>query len=85
MSVQSIKVMVPPPVARPRGVDWAPALLAGLSRMGRAVWQEIEAIGQARANGELERLARQHSHNPQVAQLLRAAIRRDAGALRRTP
>ena len=78
MSVQSIKAMVPPPVARPRGVDWAPDLRAGLSRFGRAVWQGLEAIGQARANGELERLARQYAHDPQVTQLLRSAMRRDS-------
>lgn len=76
MSVQSIKVMVPPPAARPR--DWAPALLAGLARIGRAVWQGLEAAGQARANSELERLAQQHAHNPQLAQSLRDAMRRDS-------
>lgn len=75
MSVQSAKFLVPPRAALPRSADWAPVLLARLTRTGRAVWRELEAIGQARANRELQRMAQQYAHDPQVAQALLNAIR----------
>ena len=75
MSVQSTRFLVPPPVAQPRGAVWAPALLDWLARTGRAVWRALEAIGRARADGELQRLARLYAHRPVLAQALRDAMR----------
>lgn len=82
MSVQSVKISFPSPMARPRSADRSPVLRAWLARIGRSVWQGFEAIGQARANSELERLARQHAHSPELAQSFRDAMRRDASAPR---
>jgi len=84
MSVQSVKINFPSPMARPRSADWAPVLRAWLVRIGCSVWQGFEATGQARANSELERLARQHAHNPELVQSFRDAMRRDASAPRET-
>ena len=84
MSVQSVKFNFPSSMARARGADWAPVLLGWLARTGRSVWPGVEAIGQARANGELARLARQYSHNPELAQAFRNAMRPEARAPRGT-
>ena len=75
MSVQSAKFFATPSAAQPRGAVQAPVLLVWLSRAGRRVWRELEAMGQARANGELRRMAQQYAHDPQVAQALLDAIR----------
>ena len=77
MSVQSARFLVPPLVAEPRGAVWAPAVLAWLARTGRALWRALEAIGQARANGELQRMARLYAHRPEFAAALRNAQRTD--------
>ena len=82
MSVQSVKINFPSPMARPQSADWAPVLRAWLLRIGRSALQGFEATGQARANSELERLARQHAHSPELAQSFRDAMRRDASAPR---
>lgn len=77
MSMPFTQLLVSPPVARPRGAVWAPAVLASLSRTGRAVWRVLEEVGQARANSELQRLARLHAHRPEFAAALRGAMRPD--------
>jgi len=74
MSIQSAKFLVPP-TAQPRGAVWAPVLLARLTRTGRAMWRELEAIGQARANRELQRMAQQYAHDPEVSRALLNAMR----------
>lgn len=83
MSIQSTKLLVPPRAAQPQGAVWAPALLAGLTRTGRAVWRELEAIGQARANRELQRMAQQYAYDPVISQALANAMR-NADEFRRT-
>jgi len=75
MSIQSVKFFATPSAAQPRGTVWAPDLMARLTRTGRAVWREVEAIGQARANRELQRMAQLHAHNPELAQALLNATR----------
>jgi hypothetical protein len=77
MSTSFTQRLVSPPVAQPRGAVRAPALLASLARIGRAVWRELEVVGQARANSELQRLARLHAHRPEFAAALRGATRPD--------
>jgi len=52
-------------------------VLAWLARTGRALWRALEAIGQARANGELQRMARLYAHRPEFAAALRNAQRTD--------
>jgi len=70
MTGQIVKVLVPPPVAIPRGAEWAASLVCGLARLGRSLWRELEKVGQARAERELQRLARQ----PEFARMLRDAM-----------
>jgi hypothetical protein len=78
MSIQYANVLVPPPVTIPRGAVWAPALVNWLVRAGRAAWREMEAAGQARANGALQQLAVRYAHQPELAQSLRDAMHRSA-------
>jgi len=78
MSVQSAKFLVPPPMTQPRGAVWAPAVLDWLARTGRAWLRALEEVGQARANSELQRLARLHAHRPEFAAALRDAMRTDS-------
>ena len=75
MSVQSAKFFATPSAAQPRSAVRSPVVLVWLTRAGRWVWRELEAMGQARANGELRRMAQQYAHDPQVAQALLDAIR----------
>ncbi|MDZ7591521.1 MAG: hypothetical protein U5L05_12785 [Rubrivivax sp.] len=76
MSAQSAKISVPSPAVHPQAPAWAPVLLARLARIGRAAWRELEVIGQARANRELQRMAQLHAHDPELAQALLDARRR---------
>lgn len=78
MSVQSAKFLVPPSMTQPRGAVGVPAVPDWLARSGRAVWRALEEVGQARANAELQRLARLHAHRPEFAQMLRDAMRPDS-------
>lgn len=75
MSTSFTQRLVSPPVAQPRAAERAPALLAALAHTGRAVWRALEEVGQARANSELQRLARLHAHRPEFAAALRGAMR----------
>jgi len=63
------------PLARPHGAVWSPRLQAWLARTVRAMWRELEAIGQARANRELQRMSQVHAHNPELALALLRAMR----------
>jgi hypothetical protein len=78
MSVQFAKVFVPPPVAVPRGAEWASALADQVARIAHAVWRGLEAAGQARADRELQRLTVQCAHRPEFARTLRDAMHRSA-------
>ena len=77
MSMPFTQLLVSPRVAQPRGAARAPAMLAWLARTGRAVWLSLEEVGQARANSELQRMARLHAHRPEFAAALRGAMRPD--------
>lgn len=78
MSASTTKVLVPPPVAVPRGAVWASASFAALSRIGQAMWRGLQAAGQARARRELLRLADLHADQPEFARQLREAAHRAA-------
>ncbi len=78
MSIQFAKILVPPPVALPRGAEWVPALVARLARIGHALWRFFETVGQARAERALHRLSVQYAHQPELAQSLRDAMHRAA-------
>jgi len=77
-SIQFAKVLVTPPMAVPRGAEWASALASKLVQAGRTVWRGLEKVGQARANRELQRLAVQYAHRPEFALALRDAMHRAA-------
>lgn len=77
MSAQIAKVFAPPQVAMPRGASWAVALVDALAGLGRATWRGLEAVGQARAQSELRRLAVMYAHRPELARSLREASQRD--------
>jgi hypothetical protein len=77
MSMPFTQRLVSIPAGQPRGAVRPPAMLAWLARTGRAVWLSLEEIGQARANSELERMARLHAHRPEFAAALRGAMRPD--------
>jgi hypothetical protein len=76
MSTHIAKVMVPPPVATPRGAAWAALLSQTLLRFGNKVWHAMEAAGQARAKRELLRLAERHADRPDFARQMREAAHR---------
>lgn len=78
MSVQFAKVLVTRPIAAPRGAEWASALATSVVQIGHALWRGLEMVGQARANRELQRLAVQYAHQPEIAQTLRDAMHRAA-------
>lgn len=78
MSIQFANVLVPPPVAIPRGAVWAPALVGWMMRAGRAAGCAFEATGQARADRALQKLAVGYAYRPEFAQSLRDAMHRSA-------
>lgn len=80
MSVQIAKVLVPPPVAVPRGAEWVSAVADKLARLAHAVRRGLEAAAQARADRELRRLALQYGHQPERAKhkAIREALHRSA-------
>ena len=76
MSTQAIRVVVPAPVARPRGARWAAASAVWLSRVGRSIWRALERAGQQRAARELLARAAWHEpFDPELARRLREASR----------
>jgi hypothetical protein len=78
MPSQIAEVMVPPPVATPRGAAWASRLFETLLRLGNKTWRAMEIVGQARARRELLLLAERHADRPDFARQLRQAARRGA-------
>jgi hypothetical protein len=76
MPSQAAQVMVPPPVATPRGAAWASRLFEMLLHLGNRTWQVMEAVGQARARRELLSLAERHADQPDFARQLREAAHR---------
>ena len=86
MSTTFANVLTAPQVALSRRPQWIARLAAmpwlhlnagRVSRFGHSVWRALEESGQARANGELSRLAHRFECQPEFAEALRAAIRRD--------
>ena len=77
-TIQFAKVLVPPPVATPRGAEWASTLMAAMARFGRRVWRALESIGQARAQRELRGLADRYADRPELAAILRDPMNRAA-------
>lgn len=74
--MQFVKVLVPPPVAMPRGAQWASEMADSLAQVGHQMWRELESFGQARAQRELQRLSDRSAHNPELARSLRDAMHR---------
>ncbi len=77
-TIRFAKVHVPPPVAVPRGAEWASALVSALARLGHSVWRGLERVGQARAQRELNGLAERYADRPALAANLRDAMNRAA-------
>ena len=61
MSTQFAKVLVPSPVAVPRGAEWVSELVTELPLFGRSLWASLVAVEKARAHRESERLAARHA------------------------
>ncbi len=76
MSAQFAKVLVPPPVAMPRGAEWVSEMASRLAHIGQEVWRALELVGQARAQRELNRLSERFAHEPELARSLRVAMHR---------
>jgi len=73
MSTQLSKALVPSPLALQRGAEWVPELVTRLSLIGQNLWASLQAIGEARAQRELDRLAVRYAHHPELARALRDA------------
>jgi hypothetical protein len=74
MSHTSVNALMPPAAPRIRAFA-APSLPGALARFGRALWRQAEALGQARAQSELRRLAMVYAHQPEFARRLLEAAR----------
>ncbi len=87
--------MVPQAVTAPRGAQWAartfcrmadalrgtPAVPGRLRRIGLAIWNALERVGQRRAADELERLAHYYApFDPARARAMRELVRSIAPA-----
>lgn len=76
MSSQTAQVMVPPPVATPRGAASVSRLFEMLLCLGNKTWRALEGVGQSRARRELLMLAERHADQPDFARQLREAAHR---------
>ena len=61
MSAQFAKVLVPSPVAVPRGAEWVSELVTELPLLGQKLWSALVAVEEVRAQRELDRLAVRHA------------------------
>jgi hypothetical protein len=67
-------ILVPPPVATPRGAIWAAAVGAWILRAGAATWRALERQGRIRASRHLNDLAaRYQDTRPELARQMRQA------------
>jgi len=73
MSIHLAKASFPFAVAHPDLAQVEAAVAARLKSFFLAVWREMESIGNARAEGELQRLAVRYSFNPELARAIRNA------------
>ena len=74
MNGTTLKTLVPPSVAPPRGAAWAAELPHALAHAARWLWRELEIMGRLRARRHLLDLARHHeASDPELARLLRQA------------
>ncbi len=74
MSMQLASVIVPRPIATPRGAEWLSELAISLTQVGRKVWAALEATGEGRAQRELDRLAVRDADDTELARALRVAM-----------
>ena len=74
MTVQFAKLHISPTFALPRTIPRVSELTARLAPIVHKVWRELELIGQARAERELQRLSVRYAHNPKFARSLRDAM-----------
>jgi len=74
MSMQFASVIVPRPIATPRGAEWMSELAVSLVQMGRKVLPALEAAREARAQRELRRLADRDANDTELARALRVAM-----------
>lgn len=78
MSVNTVKVMVPPLTIEPRGAIWASSLVVSLAAVGRMLWSTLEQVGRARARRELAGLTVPDVAHTERARALRTALQGDA-------
>lgn len=62
MSMQLASVIVPRPIATPRGAEWLSELAISLAQVGRMVWAALVSVEEARAQRELDRRAARRGH-----------------------
>jgi len=74
MSMQLASVIVPRPIATPRGAEWLPELAISLAQAGRMVWAALVSVEEARAQRELDRLAVRNADDTELARALRVAM-----------
>lgn len=74
MSMQMTSVLVPRPIATPRGAEWASGLAISLAQIAHKVWAALEATGQARAQRRQDRIAASHGYDTELGQALRCAM-----------
>ena len=74
MSMQLASVIVPRPIATPRGAEWLSELAISLTQVGRKVRAALEATGEGRAQRELDRLAVRDADDTELARALRVAM-----------
>lgn len=74
MSMQLASVIVPRPIATPRGAEWLPELAISLAQAGRMVWAALVSVEEARAQRELDRLAVRNADDTELARALRVEM-----------
>ena len=74
MSMQLASVIVPRPIATPRGAEWLSELAISLAQAGRMVWAALVSVEEARAQRELDRLAVRNADDTELARALRVEM-----------
>ena len=74
MSMHLVSVIVPRPVATPRGAEWASRMAISLAQMGRRVSAALVSVQEARAQRALDRLAIRRCYDADTSTEMRDAM-----------
>jgi hypothetical protein len=72
--MQLASVMVPRPIATPRGAEWLSELAISVAQMGRMVWAALVSVEEARAQRELDRRAVRRGYEAEESKEVRGAM-----------